>query len=162
MKITSSILLAFCVLAGCATSSNEPPIGNFVMAGPTSADGNVASLRWQYGLQLSVDPKTISEIKFSCKPIPGTTFSAKGSDIRVWKNGTVVAEGPVLPITQESTPWLFENSTTSALCKAVISRAGQPESVVQAPVNFPASGKAVTVQQMKMAHEFNSGIKKSK
>lgn len=162
MRFDLSILLSACLIAGCASSQvgSTSQVGTFVMAGPTNADGPTLSMRWQYGLQLAVDPKTISEVKFSCAPIPGTLFSAKGEELRVLKNGAAMVQGPVLPISTESTPWLFESSTTSTVCRAIVSRTGQPDTIVQAPVNFPPSVKISMLQQFKMAHEYNSKLNK--
>lgn len=164
MKSRIALIVVAFSLTGCATSSYESTssIGQFVMAGPVNADGDVASMQWQYGMQLTVDPKTISSVKFSCSPIPGSNFTAKGSDLKVLKDGSVFIEGPVLVVSNDSTPWLFENSTTTATCKALISRSGQADSVVQAPVRFPPSQKMFTVEQLRVAHEWNKGLKKNK
>ncbi|HEX4984820.1 MAG TPA: hypothetical protein VFV71_01985 [Burkholderiales bacterium] len=162
MKVKSVASLMVLGLLGCATPSSDhaSAIGGFVMAGPTNAIAPEMSMRWQYGLKLSIDPKSISEIKFSCDPIPGTTFSAKGPDLKILDNGIVSAGGPVLAVSNESTPWLFQSSTTSAQCRAVVSRVDQEDAVVTAPVSFPPSQKAATLQQFSMAHEYNSKLKK--
>jgi len=160
MKNISLISGITCLIAACATSpSGNPNLGRFVMAGPVSADAPVASMRWQYGLQLSVDPKSISEIAFNCDPISGTTFTAKGENLQVLKNGSIVAEGPVLALSKESTPWLFDSTTTSATCSAKISRGGQTDTM-QVPVSFSGTTKAITAAQLKEAHEYNSRLKK--
>lgn len=126
------------------------------MAGPTNADAPQVSMRWQYGLALGVDPRSIGDIQFSCEPIPGTTFSAKGGELKRMKDGTLFVEGPILPVSRQATPWLFENSITSANCRATISSAGQRRTVISTPVSFSAATKAATVEQLKMAHEFNT------
>jgi hypothetical protein len=162
VKRKLNIFLGMFILLGYLgqVSSQTTEIGEFVMAGPISANAPELSMRWQYGLRLGFDPKTISEIKFSCEPIPGTTFTAIGAELKILKNGVVSADGPVVPISKESTPWLFENSTTSARCRAVISRPDKADASVSAPVSFPPSQKLATFQQFKMAHEFNSSLKK--
>lgn len=130
------------------------------MAGPTNAIAPQLSMRWQYGLALELAPQSIAEIKFSCDPIPGTTFTSKGGELKRMNNGTLFIDGPILLVSKESTPWLFESSHTSANCKAAISRAGQPETVIAAPVNFSASSKAATLRQLKEAHDFNTPAKR--
>ena len=135
-------------------------IGQFVMAGPVSDGSDNFAIRWRYGLQLSVDPSSISEVKFSCDPIPGSTFSAKGPELRIHENKSIFANGPTVLISRETTPWLYQNNTTSAICKAVISRDGLADVVEQAPLNFSASHKAATLQQFTMAYEFNEKLKK--
>lgn len=162
MRILALLLIATATLMGCASSPSNsgPPSGRFVMAGPTNAIAPQLSMRWQYGLMLEIDPQLISEVKFSCEPIPGSTFSAKGAELKRMKNGAFFIEGPVLLVSKETTPWLFESSQTSAQCKAAISRLGQPETLITAPVNFNASSKSATLMQFKMAHEFNTPAKK--
>ena len=162
MRAVAFLLVASTILAGCAStsSSNGRPVGQFVMAGPTSAIAQQLSMRWQYGLALNFDQATIVEIKFSCSPIPGTTFTAKGTELRRLSNGTLFIEGPVLVVSKQETPWLFEKTLTSAQCKAAISRIGQPEALITAPVNFSASSKFATLVQFKEAQEFNTPVKK--
>lgn len=162
MRIIALLFVANAALMGCASSpsSSGSPAGRFVMAGPTNAVAPQLSMRWQYGLMLELDPQSISEVKFSCEPIPGSTFTAKGTELKRMSNGALFIEGPVLLVSKETTPWLFESSQTSAQCKAAISRPGQPEALITAPVNFNASSKSATLMQFKMAHDFNTPAKK--
>lgn len=162
MKLNALPLLTIAVITGCTSvpSGGSSSAGQFVMAGPTNAIAPELSMRWQYGLALEFDPQSISEIRFSCDPIPGTTFTTKGPELRRMKSGLLFAEGPTLLVSEEATSWLFENSRTSATCKAAISRAGQPETVIAAPVNFSASSKAATLQELKAVHDFNTPAKR--
>jgi hypothetical protein len=145
-------------LAGCAATvpAISQPVGRFFHAGPTSADADVVSIKWQYGFRFSIDSKSVSEVKLSCAPIPGSTFVVRGQDIKVRPDGTVVWDGPTLPMTVAATPWILQPTATDAVCEAIISRAGIPDSVERAPINFSGPSKAATVVQMRQAHEFNS------
>src|SRR6185312_10033418 len=115
------LVICFSAVAG------ESVEGKFVMAGPINATAEELSMHWQYGLMLNVDPEKISGIKFSCDPIPGTSFSVKGSELKRLKNGALFVDGPFLAVSKESTAWLFDGSTTTANCSAVVSTADQHE-----------------------------------
>ena len=162
MRATTILFVTIAALSGCAASSsnNSPSPGRFVMAGPTNAIASQLSMRWQYGLLLAIEPQSISEIQFSCQPIPGTSFSAKSTELRRTSDGALFIEGPVLLVSREVTPWMFENSTTTAQCKASISRPGQPDAVVSATVNFNVAMKAETLLQLETAQRFNAPAKK--
>lgn len=159
MKNAAFICALTFILSACATSmGGGPNDGRFVMAGPTNTDATVASMRWQYGLQLSISPSAITEISFDCSPIPGTTFVTKGENLRVLRNGSIFADGPALAVSKESTPWLFDNSTTTATCSAKIT-SGERTKTLEAPVSFPGMTKIATVVQIEEAHKYNSRLK---
>jgi hypothetical protein len=159
-KIAITALISALFFGSASASAGDAPVGQFVMAGPTNAIAEELSMRWQYGLMLSVDSQEITEVKFSCDPIPGTTFAAKGNELRRLKNGALFMEGPVLVVSNETTPWLFETTTTSANCTAAVSIANKPEAIITARVNFASAMKSATMKQLKMAHEFNRPVKK--
>jgi hypothetical protein len=117
------------------------------------------SMRWQYGFKLELDQSEIADIAFTCDPIPGTVFSAKGSDLKRAKDGAYFIAGPTLLVSKESTPWLFDSSTTSATCKATITKVDQSQAVISAPVGFGGAQKLATLQQLRMAHDFNRPAK---
>lgn len=162
------VLAAALALAACANaqqggaSSGGPPakpgVGRFVMAGLTNAQAPAPSARWQYGLQLGLDPKSITGILFNCDPLPGTSFPAKAEALRFGANGVVFAEGPVMALSRESLPWLFDGTTTTATCSAKVFMGGKL-ATLQVPINFTPEKKAATAAQLKEAHEFNSRAK---
>jgi hypothetical protein len=151
-----------CALIACASTgtSSTVPVGKLLQAGPTSARGDVLSIKWQYGFQFKIDPNSVSNVKLSCPPIPGTTMVVTGSDLKVPPNGIAIWEGETLSVSKETTPWLFMPTTTSAVCEAVISRIGMDDAIVRAPVNFSVAVKAAALAQLKAAHEHNSKLKK--
>jgi hypothetical protein len=155
-------LLAFVAAASISLPSagQGSSAGQFVMAGPTNAIADELSMRWQYGFKLELDQSEIADIAFTCDPIPGTVFSAKASDLKRAKDGAYFISGPTLLVSKESTPWLFDSSTTSATCKATIRKSDQSQAVISAPVSFGGQQKAATLQQLRMAHDFNRPVKK--
>lgn len=153
------LLLLALALTGCASSDvNESPSpGHFLFAGPINAEAPVLSLRWAYRFAPSVDPASISKIAFDCPPIPGTQFTVLGTDPKIAKTGFL--EGPVLAVSQDSTGWLLDtSSTTRATCQAVVSRNGAPDAVEKASVTFGPSAKANLLQSLKTAQEYNSKL----
>ena len=156
MKTVAALLIVTAALAGCASTMLGSSPGQFVMSGPVNAIAPELSMRWQYGLKLNEDPQTLSQITFSCGTIPGSSFSVKGSDLERRNDGAWYVDGPVLRVSKESTPWLYERATTSAQCTASLIRVGQPASKVTAQVNFAADTKLATLLQLHMAHDFNS------
>lgn len=150
--------LAFALFACATPIGSNATDGRFVMAGPVNTEGVMPSMRWQYGLQLSIPLTAISEISFDCSPIPGTTFTTKGENFRVLRNGSLLTEGPALVLSKETTPWLYDNSTTTATCSAKIVSNGQSKTL-EAPVTFTAMKKIATVVQIEEAHKYNSRLK---
>jgi len=163
LRTTLSFLL-FAVLAagaGAAQAADSASVGRFFHAGPANADGEVVSTKWQFGFRFSIDPATVSSVRFSCAPIPGSEFTVPGASIKARSDGSAMFEGPVLALSTESTPWLFEKTTRSATCEAVVTRAGLPDAIEKAPVTFGPAQKAATVAQLRMAHEYNAKLKQS-
>ncbi len=159
---TFAILILASTLTACASigTGNNYSIGRLVFAGPMGAKADVVSIKWSYGIQFAIDPKTINQVSLTCAPIAGSTFVVQAADIKSGPNGVVFMEGETLPVSTETTPWLFEPNTTSTVCKAVVSREGMPDATVRAPVSFAPAVKAATVGELKMAHEYNSKLKK--
>ena len=160
MKNLFFIIINTILLVGCVTAQEESrnSIANFVMAGPISDDAQELSMRWRYGLELSVDPLSITEVKFSCEPIPWSTFSVKASDLNVYQNN-IYANGPSIIISNQTTPWLYQNETTTAKCSAVISQNGKMDITQVATVNFTQTQKTRLIQNFTMAHEHNKKLK---
>lgn len=156
------ILILASTLTACVSPGpgQTGSVGKFVFAGPISAKGDVVSIKWSYGIQFAIDPQTIKKITLTCAPIPGTTFVVSAPHINAESSGVVFMEGETMPVSKETTPWLFESNTTSAVCEAVVSRPEMPDTTVRAPVKFNAITKAATVAQLKSAHEYNSKLKK--
>jgi len=113
------------------------------------------------GFRFSIDPKTVSAVKISCAPIPGSEFTVPGSSIAARSDGSAMFEGPTLPLTRESTPWLFEQTTTTATCEAIVVRTGMPDAIERTPVTFAPAQKAATVADLRMAHEYNAKLPKN-
>lgn len=161
MRILAALLIIG--VAGCASpkASNTTSVGRFIQAGPTSVNAPVLSARWTYGFQFNVDPASVTLVKLSCAPIPGTTFAVSGADLKIRPNGVAFWEGPVLPVNEESTPWMLDTkNATTATCEAIVSRAGAPDAIERAPVRFAPEGKAATLMQMKVAQDYNSKLPK--
>ncbi|TAA42568.1 hypothetical protein [Corallincola spongiicola] len=158
MKYTA-LALVLSTLMGCAAtqSGSETKAGNFVLAGPASADGDTVSMRWRYGMALSFDVNEIEKVDFACSPINGAKFSKAGSELKVLKNGVVLAEGPVLEVSVQSTPWLYAEYTTNAICTANMILIDGTEASLVAPVNFTAAVKKTTLQQFALTHQVNKG-----
>ena len=110
MEELALLLVARAALMGCVSSSsiNNASTGRFVMAGTVNAIAPELSMRWQDGLMLELDPQSVSEVRFFCAPIPGSTFTAKGDELEPRSDGALFVEGPVLLVSAE---------TTARLCK---------------------------------------------
>jgi len=164
MNNISKIIFLLIFITGCTSSSVEKSssIGQFFHAGPTNADGNIPSTKWLYGFQFNVDPASITGVKLSCSPIPGTTFSIDEDSLNINSNGRAYWYGQALPVSPESTAWLFDSSTTKALCEAKISRSNNPDSIERAPVTFPGATKKATLMSIETAYKYNQNLKKKK
>ncbi|WP_455375603.1 hypothetical protein [Kaarinaea lacus] len=145
------------ILFGCVTHgiSMASSAGQFVFAGTKSVDADVLSATWSYGIRLSENPDSISKIKLSCDPIPGSTFTVKETDIKPASNGVLFLDGPVFRVSKETTPWLYEKSETTADCKAVIVFHNQPKMKIKTSVSFSAIQKVITLTELKSTHEYN-------
>jgi hypothetical protein len=150
-------LLVACAQAGAPGSSG---VGRFVFAGATGGASEELTVRWRYGFQFSIDPRSVAEVKLSCGDIPGSAFTVTQAELGADASGTAFWEGPALPVTKESVPWLFDPGTTSAVCEAVVSRAGMTDAVEHAPVTFTSATKRATLDTLRMANEFNRAHKK--
>jgi len=135
--------------------SMASPEGQFVFAGTKSVDAEVLSVTWSYGIRLSVNPDSISKIKLSCDPIPGSTFTVKGQDIKPANNDVFFLDGPVLRVSEETTPWLYGKNETTADCKAVIVFHNQPKIKIKTSVKYSGVQKVITLAELKSAHEYN-------
>ena len=118
------------------------------MTGPLAADASVPSMRWMVGLQVNVDPSTVSAVRFSCAPIPGSAFDAGPEVLRIHDTGAVFADGPVLAVSRETTPWLFEATPTMATCRAVVSRDGHADILLEETVTYDAADKAGILEEI--------------
>jgi len=150
-----------CALAfGCVTARAEfNPYGQFVMAAPTSAAAPELSMRWRFGLALATAPEEIDEIKFSCSSLPGSTITVKLSDMQR-KNAEFYIDGPITPVSNKSTPWLFAPSLTQVTCNATIHTIWNTLGVISTRLNYTEEMKAETLQKLKAAYESSRQIKK--
>jgi hypothetical protein len=153
--VTTATLATVLMFAGIAGAADAPIEGRFVMAGPVNQEAQELSMRWQYGLMVNVSPEEILEVKFSCEPIPGTSFSVKGSDLKRLKNGALYAEGATLVISSATTPWFYEFSTTNAECRAIVLASNQREAVITAKVSFSGAVKSAALREFQAAQRLS-------
>jgi len=150
------------VLAGCASQETDihTKVGKFVYAGPISVQAPVLSMKWRYGFSFSVDPASVTGARLSCASIPGTKLTIKKKDLNISNESLAFWDSLIIPVSKNSTPWLYTSSTTESVCRAVISVKNSPDMTVEAPLIFTKSTKSMIVQQMKEAHKYNKGLKK--
>jgi hypothetical protein len=157
-RIAAAGLLLACAEVGLRTGSG---VGHFVFAGPAGGSSEAGTVRWRYGFQFSVDPKSVRQVKLSCgEEIPGSTFVVKDTEIHAGTNRTAFWEGPALPLTKDAVPWLFAPETTSAECEAVVSRPGLADAVERAPVTFTGAVKQATLAELRTAGGLDRGSQK--
>lgn len=156
-------LFMMTVTAGCninRVANNEvyrpSGVGIFLHAGLSGGSlADQVSIKWSYIFKVIDDESKIEKIEIKCGDISGAHASIGRPDLKIKKDGVIMLDGPSLPVTRQDTPWLFERSTTSVTCKAVISRTGMPEAVESAPVAFSGQVKQLTIIHLKEAYEFN-------
>lgn len=154
------VFLSTLIVAGCVTtgSSNTSSIGQFIFAGPQSANTDKVSVSWAYGFQFTSASPSFDQVKLSCDPIPGSTFTIDGSDISLNANRVAFWNGEPLPLSKETTPWLYDGKTTQANCIAIFEKSNQQPRTVTAGVTFDPMKKIITVMQLRDAHEHNSKL----
>jgi hypothetical protein len=148
------------VLLGCARvpppAAEGERVGKFVFAGPTGGQLGKASVRWAYGFEYAVDPKTVTKVTLSCGAIQGTSVVVTGEDVLPDPNGTAWWYGPDYLLRDDAVPWLFSGDTTSAICQAVVSRDGQPDAAERIPVTFTKANKREMVINLRNATGFEN------
>lgn len=156
------VLLLALIVSGCVStgSSNTASIGRFIFAGPKSAASDIVSVAWTYGFQFNSASPSYDQIKFSCEPIPGSTFTIDGSGLTLNADRVAYWDGEPLPLSKETTPWLYDDKTTQADCVAIFEKANQAPVTVTAGVTFNPMKKIITVMQLNDAHEYNSKLNK--
>jgi len=143
--ILLSLLVTACKTTGSLTSQS---IGNFVFAGPlTTKKDDIKTVRWSYGMEFSINVETITQIRFSCDPIPETSFVVNASDIKPIEKNAFFFDGEERPLVKEKIPWLFDPKTTNAECKAIVSRNNLEDVTITAPVKFTKDMKLITILQ---------------
>lgn len=155
-----SVIALFLVVTGCATLASGPSPGRFYYAGPASVEADVLSVRWVYGFQFAVTQSDISHVKFSCEGLPGTNVTVKGDDLKMDQQGKALVYGEALPVSRNTTAWLYDAGSTDTICSVMVSRPGKQELVERAPVSFAALTKIALLQQLRSAHEYNRKLKK--
>lgn len=149
---TLAAIFVVCVTNGTSIASEA---GQFVFAGLKSVDADVLSANWGYGIRLNVSPSSISKIKLSCNSIPGSRFTTKEGDIKPPQNGILFLDGPVFRLSKETTPWLYEDSETTADCKAVIVFHDKSKKKIKTSITYSSVQKVVTLAEFKSMHEYN-------
>ena len=128
----------------------RPPAGLFV-AFPGAPKTEAPSLQWTYVILLNPPLSAISSLKLSCDGIPESNVLVQGDDIKPGEMGAAVFHGPIVPMSKETTPWVYADTPTHTVCSAVISRAGKPDFVRQISMTF--GGKASAQSQSDMNRE---------
>jgi hypothetical protein len=156
--IIISIFITGCVSQPAVKSDS---VGHFIHAGPSNAESDTLSTKWKYGFKFTTNHQSVTEVRLSCLPIPGTSVIVKKQNLNVNSNGIAFWDGDVLEISREETPWLFDSTTTVAICQAVVYRTGESNFVERAPVTFTGATKAATLRHMKEAHNYNIKLKRN-
>ena len=160
MRTIAATTLATALTFFCTFAQAQNDLyGKFVLSDPISAAAPELSMRWQFGLTLKIDPQEIDSIKFSCGLFSGSTFTVKLSEMQR-KNGAYYADGPVTPVSNKATPWLYEPSFSLATCNATIHSVWNTVFVISTRLNYTEEMKAATLQKLKSAHESNPQAKK--
>jgi len=156
------IIIISIFITGCVSQPPEKSnsVGHFIHAGPSNAESDTLSTKWKYGFKFTINHQSVTEVRLSCLPIPGTNLIVKKQNLKINTNGIAFWDGEVLEINREKTPWLFESATTEAICQAIVYRIGEPNSIERAPVTFTGAMKAATLRQMKEAHSYNIKLKR--
>ena len=147
-------LLALAVLlAACAqTRAPEgPSAGHFTFAKPTVGTEGKRAVRWAYGFQFTVDPKSVTGVNLSCGDIQGTGVSVAAEELNADSSGAAIWYGPEYLLNRDSVPWLFISATTTAICQAVVSRDGFDASTARLPVTFTGAVKREMVDNLERA-----------
>lgn len=153
--ILQSSVITLLWIAACAASAEQE---RFVFAGVKGAVADTLSATWSYGIRMSTNPDSIARIKLSCDPIPGSTFTVRGEDIKPASGGVVFLDGPVFLVSEETTPWLYGRSETRADCKALIIFHDHSKTKIHASVRFSGTQKAVTLAELESAHAHNKDL----
>jgi hypothetical protein len=152
-SIATTALAGALLLATNSVLAQVVRVGEFVTAAPIHAQTPELSMRWQFALRLNLAWEEIDEFKFACAQIPGSVFTVKRDDMRRQSGGVLSIDGPIVPVSNKATPWLFEASYTFVTCNATIQTVSRTQAVVSTRLNYTEEMKTATLQKLKAAHE---------
>lgn len=130
-------------------------VGHFIYAGPTNGSSDAVTIKWKYGFQFTVDTKPITEIRLTCAPISGSTFTVNREALNVNAKGVAYWEGASMALTKKNAPWIFSSSATQTVCEATIGREGMADVVERVPVRFEGPAKAALRQSLETVYKYN-------
>lgn len=153
---TAVVLLAACAPVPKSTGESA---GHFTFVRPTSGTEGRRAVRWAYGFQFTVDPKTVTQVNLACGDIQGSGVTVTQDEIDADAAGAAIWYGPELLLRRESVPWLFSASATSAICQAIVSREGLPDSVSRMNVQFTKAMKVRMIDDLERSADLQRAQK---
>lgn len=110
-------------------------------------------MQWTYGVSFNVPEDTISLVQLSCDGIPESHVEIKGDEIKLDSRGFAIFHGQIVPVSKETTPWVYSETPMQTECGVVVSREGKPDFSQRISVNLRYSGETSAQPQSDTAPE---------